>query len=563
MASLNELKKTTTLSELAYLLGYEPKKLSYILYIIPEEEKYSAFSIPKKNGGERIINAPTHRLKILQKKVAELLNNCFEDIWRKSKHKKSLSHGFRKGHTIITNAKKHTKKRHVFNVDLKDFFPSINFGRVRGFFIKNAHFELDPKVATVLAQISCHNNSLPQGSPCSPIISNLIGHLIDIRMANLAKKFKCTYTRYADDLTFSTNIKNFPTAIAILKDGSNNEWIPGKQLIKEIIKIGFEINLEKVSMQYKTKRQVATGLVVNNKVNVKKEYYRQARAMCHSLFKTNVYFIDNKEEPGKLKQLEGILSFVYQVKAPTNENKEKIGNITFKPTGLVKLYREFLFYKYFFSLKLPLVVCEGKTDIIYLRCALKQLEKEYGQFIEKTGEKYKFKISFLKWPKNFKEVCAIPEGSTGLATLLQIFEKHMRPFKAEGKKHPVIMLVDNDDGLKSIKSSYKKVKKEDFDSALPFSFFIENLYIAPIPLIDDKKETSIEDLFDRKVLRTKLDGKTFNPKPKIDKKTEYSKIVFANKVIAANQESINFNGFKPVLNSFSGVIADYEIRKKI
>ena len=117
----------------------------------------------------------------------------------------------------------HKNKRHVFNVDLKDFFPSLNFGRVRGFFIKNAHFQLEPKVATVIAQIACHDNELPQGSPCSPIISNFIGHLLDVRMANLAKKTKCNYSRYADDLTFSTNWKEFPEKLAIKKKGSDNE----------------------------------------------------------------------------------------------------------------------------------------------------------------------------------------------------------------------------------------------------------------------------------------------------------------------------------------------------
>lgn len=205
MLALEKLKKTTSLIELAILVDYKPKALSYILYKISSENKYNEFTIPKKNGGERRIKAPVDRLKRLQKRLAELLNQCFEEIFIKNKHKRSLSHGFRKKHSIITNAIKHKNKRHVFNVDLQDFFPSINFGRVRGFFIKNAHFELHPKVATVIAQIACHDNELPQGSPCSPIISNLIGHLLDIRMVNLAKKAKCTYSRYAGNLKDKIN----------------------------------------------------------------------------------------------------------------------------------------------------------------------------------------------------------------------------------------------------------------------------------------------------------------------------------------------------------------------
>lgn len=216
MSRLEKLKETKSLSDLATLLGFQPRAVSYILYKIPEYKKYIEFEIPKKNGGKRIIKAPTEKLKQLQSRLADLLNECFDQIGKES-NKKSLSHGFRKKHSIITNAKNHKNKRYVFNVDLQDFFPSINFGRVRGFFIKNHHFSLEPKVATVIAQIACHNNELPQGSPCSPIISNLIGHLLDVRMANLAKKAKCTYSRYADDLTFSTNKKIFLIQLQLSK----------------------------------------------------------------------------------------------------------------------------------------------------------------------------------------------------------------------------------------------------------------------------------------------------------------------------------------------------------
>ncbi len=294
MNALGKLKKTTSLSELAILLGYKPKALSYILYKIPSGNKYTEFTIPKNNGGTRRIKAPVDQLKTLQKRLAELLNKCFKEICITSKHKRSLSHGFRENHSILTNANEHKHKRHVFNIDLQDFFPSINFGRVRGFLIKNAHFELDQKVATVIAQIACHDNELPQGSPCSPIISNLIGHLLDIRMANLAKKAKCTYSRYADDLTFSTNRKEFPERIAIKKNGYDNEWVSGKALKKEIEKVGFTINEGKTSLQHKTARQIATGLIVNKKLNIKREYYKQARSMCYALFQSDQFYIGGK-----------------------------------------------------------------------------------------------------------------------------------------------------------------------------------------------------------------------------------------------------------------------------
>ncbi len=217
MSQLESLRNAVDLSDLAKILGYKPKAISYILYVTKEENKYAEFEIPKKNGKTRKINAPTDQLKHLQRRLADLLNNCFSDISSEAQQK-SLSHGFRKNHSIVTNANNHKNRRYVFNIDLKDFFPSINFGRVRGFFIKNNHFSLEGKVATIIAQIACHNNELPQGSPSSPIISNLIGHLLDVRMVNLAKNGKCTYSRYADDLTFSTNRKDFPASIATKKD---------------------------------------------------------------------------------------------------------------------------------------------------------------------------------------------------------------------------------------------------------------------------------------------------------------------------------------------------------
>ncbi|WP_186810103.1 reverse transcriptase domain-containing protein, partial [Halomonas halophila] len=213
---------------MAIFLGFQPSALAFIIYKIPDETKYKKFSIKKASGGEREIYSPDSRLKLLQQRLAATLNECLKEIEAQNGHSKTLSHGFKKNLSTITNAKNHRKKRYVFNIDIKDFFPSINFGRVRGYFISNYQFELDPKVATVIAQIACYENMLPQGAPTSPVISNLIGHILDIRMLRVAKANNCYYTRYADDITFSTSEKKFPESIAT-SDGSHN-WKPSDKI---------------------------------------------------------------------------------------------------------------------------------------------------------------------------------------------------------------------------------------------------------------------------------------------------------------------------------------------
>ena len=122
-------------NELADCLGIKLATLTYILYKIPNNEKYYLFNIPKKTGGVREISSPVASLKHIQTIIAKQLSETYEEIFQNYSASSSLSHGFRKNHSIVTNSKKHKNKRYVFNIDLEKFFPSINFGRVRGYFI--------------------------------------------------------------------------------------------------------------------------------------------------------------------------------------------------------------------------------------------------------------------------------------------------------------------------------------------------------------------------------------------------------------------------------------------
>ena len=256
MSRLTELKATSTLHDLAVLLHFKPANLAYVLYRLSPPAKYKTFTIPKRSGGTRSISAPTPHLKVLQRNLADLLQDCWEDISFARYRKDNIAHGFKRGRSIISNARRHRNRNYVFNVDIKDFFPSINFGRVRGYFIKDSSFELNPAIATIIAQIACYENSLPQGSPCSPVISNLIGHVLDVHLVALAASTGCTYSRYADDLTFSTNKGDFPAPIARPEStNSPHRWVPGKPLTKIVARNGFSLNPAKTRMQYHDSRQ--------------------------------------------------------------------------------------------------------------------------------------------------------------------------------------------------------------------------------------------------------------------------------------------------------------------
>jgi RNA-directed DNA polymerase len=132
----------------AALLGYKQSALSYIVFQIPAAGKYKTFEIKKKGGGKRRIDSPVPMLKALQRRLADVLYECLRELEEPEKRKNKLSHAFRKDYSVITNAKAHKARRYVLNIDLQNFFPSLNFGRVRGFFLKNNQFKLAEPVAT-------------------------------------------------------------------------------------------------------------------------------------------------------------------------------------------------------------------------------------------------------------------------------------------------------------------------------------------------------------------------------------------------------------------------------
>ncbi len=155
----DEFLKLQNRDSVAQLLGLTTKQLNFHLYVLPSAKKYKTFSLPKKSGGIRKISAPASPIKVIQRKLKEVLETIYKP--------KPSTHGFVSERSIVTNARLHKKRRYVLNIDLEDYFPTIHFGRVRGLFMGNP-FYLNDEVATILAQICCHDGVLPQGAPTSP-----------------------------------------------------------------------------------------------------------------------------------------------------------------------------------------------------------------------------------------------------------------------------------------------------------------------------------------------------------------------------------------------------------
>lgn len=568
MTRLEKLRNATSLRDLAHLLGFQPSSVSYLLYVLGDANKYTTFYIDKSDGGYRTIKAPHPKLKHLQSRLAEYLQDCLVEIEKNKNTPNSLSHGFRRHHSIITNAYKHRGKKYVFNLDLKDFFGSINFGRVRGYFINDYDFSLNESVATVIAQIACHNNSLPQGSPVSPVISNLIGHILDVRLVRLAKKNQCTYSRYADDITFSNHSHDFPSDIAVKVSVDNDYWEPGKKLEKIINNTGFTINPAKNRMLYRGFRQDVTGLTVNVRVNTKKKYWRDLRSMVNRLFNQGNFYIKNRyandsgeyeieEVEGTRDQIKGMLGFVNQVEDfHKNNDKKSVKHLSSKQI----LYKRFIYYDKFYSNENPIIIGEGVTDSIYIKTAIKSLHAKFPKLVRTEDDRLHLNVDFFSYTKTARNICKLSGGTGDIATFINEYKTYCKKyFKYPNKPlNPVIILIDNDDGAKNIFS----IIKSNNDNKTPvygeenYYHVAYNLYVVAIPKLNNKS-TAIEDLFDQDLLKKEISGKTFNKNNNYDSKYHYGKYVFSKKIILPAWKEIDFSNFEMVLNRIQSVIDLY------
>lgn len=264
-----------TVNDLALFLEV-PDKVLQMHITHKYSDQYKHFDVVKKNGNKRTIIAPCESLKNLQEKLLNVLYL----VHRPS----SFSHGFEIKKSIETNAAVHTKRKYVFNIDLKDFFPTIHFGRIRGVFMAKP-FCFNGKVAQAIANLCCYDGKLPQGAPTSPLLSNFICKGLDRELRSLAKKNMSAYSRYADDITFSTHLRKIPREIvqSFPANQGNVVYGPSHELEAIIKKHGFSVNPEKTRLLTNNDSQVVTGLVTNQFVNVKRKYIKSIRAAIYNI----------------------------------------------------------------------------------------------------------------------------------------------------------------------------------------------------------------------------------------------------------------------------------------
>jgi hypothetical protein len=297
-----------TETEVAAALGLELRALRHFSLHSARERAphYVTFAIAKRSGGERLIMAPKRRLKAVQRKLNELLVSRLPV----SQH----AHGFRASHSVRGNAEPHVGKAVVLRLDIRDFFASIHFGRVRGLLLALGY---GYSVASVLAALMTEAprqpvmvgerryfppvgaRACPQGAPTSPGLSNALVVKLDHRLAGLARRFGFAYTRYADDLTFSGD--DVASAHALHRFAT--------RVLKEE---GFALNSAKTRVMRRGRQQRVTGVTVNEVLGVSREERRRMRAALHQL---RLAQQRGEETARAAAHLEGKLAYVQMLNA--------------------------------------------------------------------------------------------------------------------------------------------------------------------------------------------------------------------------------------------------------
>lgn len=327
----NKLPLLNSAEDVAKAMGITIGELRFLAYARKNSpiSHYERFEIPKKTGGTRLISAPKPRLKKAQHWILENMLNHIE--------MHNAAEGCVIGKSIKSNAERHVKKAVVINQDLKNFFPTITYERIKGMFVSLGY---SPQAATIFALICSEakvqevelngqrlyarrgERFLPQGSPCSPAITNIICRKLDKRLQGLANKYGFAYSRYVDDITFSGAAEQMQHITAILK-------YSGKIIREE----NFNLHPDKLRIMKRGGRQEVTGVVVNEKPNVDRKKVKQFRALVYQIEKDG---LTGKTWDGTaeniLPRIFGYASFIHQI------NPEKGADLKRRVDALISKY---------------------------------------------------------------------------------------------------------------------------------------------------------------------------------------------------------------------------------
>jgi hypothetical protein len=249
---------------------------------------YHTYKLPKKTGGNRIITVPHKYLKYIQKIIYEsiLMNIPLH----------SAATGFRKGYSIVDNAKIHVEKDIVVNIDIANFFPNTSKNLVWQVINTNLKNRFSKNCIRLISELCCYKGGLPMGAPTSPAISNLVLKPCDVAISKVSKKLNVEYSRYADDLTFSGNANS----IKILP------------FVKEVLdQKEYQLDSKKTNIFRKGRRQCVTGLVVNKQISIARPIRKRIRASVHNACHKKPIFWHDK--PMSINELMGRIAFLHQV----------------------------------------------------------------------------------------------------------------------------------------------------------------------------------------------------------------------------------------------------------
>lgn len=306
----NSLPVFSRPEELAQAMNLTVGKLRFLAFSrnVAQVSHYINFNLPKKSGGFRQISAPMPALKNVQIWILEnILNRIAVN---------DSAHGFLTGKNIVSNAEKHVGAKVIVNLDLENFFPSITYKRVKGIF---RSFGYSEAVSTVFALICTAPDTeeveldgatyyvaggerhLPQGSPASPAISNIASRRLDKSLSKIAADHDFTYTRYADDLTFSSQNK----------DADCGKLMRQVRFVVE--KQGFVVNENKTRILRRGRQQEVTGIVVNDKISIDRKTLRKFRAVLHQAETKGLDGLRWGNSPDLIAALKGYANFVLMV----------------------------------------------------------------------------------------------------------------------------------------------------------------------------------------------------------------------------------------------------------